>query len=72
MKKATFSPSSSFYWAVVALAFIAVIAAATGDDLYAILGVPRSATVKEIKSAYRRKARDTHPDKNKGVTAGEP
>lgn len=35
------------------------------QDLYKILGVPRSADTKEIKRAYRRKALDTHPDKIK-------
>lgn len=32
------------------------------DDLYKRLGVSRKATDKEIKSAYRRLARDKHPD----------
>lgn len=32
------------------------------SDLYAILGIARSATAEEIKAAYRAKAKQTHPD----------
>ena len=37
------------------------------DSLYQILGVPRQASTSEIKRAYRKKALDTHPDKNPDV-----
>ena len=32
-----------------------------GDDLYKVLGVDKTASLNEIKKAYRSKARDTHP-----------
>ncbi|XP_076885964.1 chaperone protein dnaJ A6, chloroplastic-like [Bidens hawaiensis] len=40
------------------------------SDHYSTLGVPKSATIKDIKSAYRKLARQYHPDVNKepGVT----
>lgn len=38
-------------------------------DLYAVLGINRTATSNEIKSAYRRLARKYHPDVNSDPTA---
>lgn len=40
-------------------------------DYYEILGVPRNATAEELKSAFRRLARQYHPDVNKDPGAEE-
>ena len=41
------------------------------QDYYAVLGVPRTADEKQIKSAYRKLARKFHPDVNKEAGAEE-
>jgi molecular chaperone DnaJ len=41
------------------------------QDYYAVLGVPRTADEKQIKSAYRKQARKYHPDVNKDAGAEE-
>jgi curved DNA-binding protein len=41
------------------------------DDLYSVLGVPKTADADTIKKAYRKLAKDLHPDKNPGNAAAE-
>lgn len=43
-----------------------------GIDPFEVLGIPMSATAKEIRRAYRRKARLLHPDKQPNGGAPEP
>ena len=44
---------------------------ATKRDYYEVLGVDRNADEKAIKSAYRKKAIQYHPDKNPGDKEAE-
>ena len=41
------------------------------QDYYAVLGVPRTATPSEIKKAFRKLARQSHPDTNTGDVEAE-
>ena len=43
----------------------------TGKDFYKVLGVPKDASAADIRTAYRKLARDNHPDSKSGDKAAE-
>ena len=51
---------------MITIIFLTLISFVLNQDFYQLLGVDRNASVKEMKTAYRKQSSIYHPDKNPG------
>jgi len=58
-----------FLYLTLAVSMIKDLTYAAQKDYYNILGIPRTATERDIKKAFRKLAVIYHPDKNKSPDA---
>ena len=65
------APVRRVAWVLLAVAAAAVAAADARRSHYDVLGVGRGADLAEIRSAYKRLAKQYHPDRNPEPGAGE-
>ena len=63
------STSTVAYLFCLCLALAAV--SSGSSSYYALLEIKKHSTLKEIKAAYRKKAKETHPDKNPNADSEE-
>ncbi|KAI3380153.1 hypothetical protein SNEBB_006920 [Seison nebaliae] len=52
-------------WYLITIFILTIQTITAGRDFYKILGIKKNARTNEIKKAYRRLAKELHPDKNK-------
>ncbi|CAF1032855.1 unnamed protein product [Rotaria magnacalcarata] len=57
--------NSIIYLLVLFLLICIVDVISAGRDFYKILNLPKTATLNQVKKAYRKLAKELHPDKNK-------
>jgi curved DNA-binding protein CbpA len=58
----------------VMVIFICLFIAAVSSgsiSYYSLLGISKQSTLKQVKAAYRKKAKETHPDKNPNADGEE-
>mgnify|MGYP003385459571 FL=1 len=51
--------------------FLVAAVSSGSTSYYSLLGISKQSTLKEVKAAYRKKAKETHPDKNPNANSEE-
>ncbi|KAI1711897.1 dnaJ domain-containing protein [Ditylenchus destructor] len=59
------------FYLLLFVSIFSLVIASSPSDPYSVLGIPGSASQREIKQAYKRLAMEWHPDKNSSPEAGD-